>query len=50
MLYADDPYFRKPPIIDEQCGINILSGSISVEELQQLGKSKVWCSPKMSGN
>jgi hypothetical protein len=22
MLYADEPYFRKPPIIDEQFGIS----------------------------
>jgi hypothetical protein len=25
---------------------NVLSGSISVEKLQQLRKPKVWCSPK----
>jgi hypothetical protein len=32
------------------CGTNVLSGSISVEKLQQLGKPKVWCSPKRSPN
>jgi hypothetical protein len=26
--------------------INVLSGSISIEKLQQFGKPKVWCSPK----
>jgi hypothetical protein len=31
-------------------GTNMFSGSISVEKLQQLGKPKVWCSPKRSPN